>query len=88
MPIYERHGLQSVGWWVADKKDSFGNDQFVCLLAGESVAAIQKSVGEFHKDSEWQKIEKETEQDRKLRGGRRSYQNAGGRFFEAKMREP
>jgi hypothetical protein len=67
VPIYERHGMPSVGWWVADKKDAEGLDQFVCLLAGESVPAIQKSIGAFHRDSEWQRVEKETEKDGKLR---------------------
>ena len=69
VPIYKRHGLHSLGWWVADKKDAEGHDQFVCLLAGESVEAIQKSIGDFHKDAEWQRVEKETEKDGKLRGG-------------------
>ena len=69
VPIYAHHGLHSVGWWVAEKKDSGGNDQFVCLLAGESVQGIQKSIGEFHQDAEWQSAEKETEKDGKLRGG-------------------
>ena len=69
VPIYERHGLHSVGWWAGEKPDADGHDQFVCLLAGESVAAIQKSIGEFHQDSEWQRVEKETEKDGKLRSG-------------------
>ncbi|MEO8425548.1 MAG: NIPSNAP family protein [Verrucomicrobiota bacterium] len=68
-PIYERHALHNLGWWVADKKDAEGHDQFVCLLAGENVEAIQKSIGEFHKDADWQRVEKETEQDGKLRSG-------------------
>jgi len=67
VPIYERHGLRSAGWWVAEKKDADGNDQFVCLLAGESVPAIQKSIGEFHSDADWIRVEKETELDGKLR---------------------
>lgn len=67
VPIYARHGLHSVGWWVADKKDADGNEPFVCLLAGESIAAIQKSISEFHQDSDWQRVEKETEQDGRLR---------------------
>ncbi len=67
--IYERHGLHSVGWWVAEKKDADGHDQFVCLLAGDSVAAIQKSISEFHQDAEWQRVEKDTEQNGKLRSG-------------------
>ena len=69
VPIYERHGLRSLGWWVAEKKDADGHDQFVCLLAGENVEAIQKSIGEFHQDPEWQRVEKETERDGKLRRG-------------------
>jgi hypothetical protein len=67
VPIYARHGMQSIGWWVADKKDAEGHDQFVCLLAAPSVEAIQKSIAAFHKDPEWQRIEKETERDGKLR---------------------
>lgn len=66
VPIYERHGLHSVGWWVAEPQDAGGHDQFVCLLAGESVQAISNSITAFHADPEWQRIEKETERDGKL----------------------
>ena len=69
VPIYERHGLHSLGWWVAENKDATGHDQFVCLLAGESLEAIQRSIAEFHRDPEWQRVEKETERDAKLRDG-------------------
>lgn len=73
VPIYERHGLHSVGWWVAEAKDADGNDQFVCLLAGESIQAIHSAIGEFHQDSDWIRIEKETEANGKLRSGVISY---------------
>lgn len=73
VPIYERHGLRSLGWWVAEKKDADGNEQFVCLLAGKSLAGIQKSIGDFHKDAEWLRVEKETEKDGKLRSGVTAY---------------
>ena len=69
VPIYERHGLHSLGWWVAENKDADGHDQFVCLLAGKRVEAIQKSIGEFHQDADWQGVERETERDGKLRSG-------------------
>lgn len=69
VPIYERHGLHCVGWWVGEKKDAEGNDQFICLLAGESVPAILKSIGEFHKDADWIRAEKDTEARGKLRSG-------------------
>ena len=73
VPIYERHGLHSIGWWVAEKKDADGNDQFICLLAGESIPAILKSISEFHQDADWIRVEKETEAGGKLRSGVTAY---------------
>ena len=73
VPIYERHGLHSVGWWVTEKKDAASHDQFICLLAGESLDSIQKSISEFHQDADWQRVEKETEKDGKLRSGVESF---------------
>lgn len=73
VPIYERHGLHSVGWWVAEKKDADGNDQFICLLAAESLPAIQSSIADFHQDAEWQRVEKATESHGKLRSGVTAY---------------
>jgi NIPSNAP len=73
VPTYERHGLHSVGWWVAEQKDAAGNDQFVCLLAGDSRDAVQQSVAAFHADPEWQRVEKETEKDGKLRSSVTAY---------------
>ena len=69
VPIYDRHGLHSIGWWLADTRDAEGNNQFVAILAGESLESIQKSITAFHQDPEWQRIEKETERDGKLRSG-------------------
>lgn len=74
VPIYERHGWHSVGWWVAEKPDADGHDQFVCLLAGARSAAMQKSVGEFHQDAEWQRVGQEAEANGKLRSGVTAYQ--------------
>ena len=73
VPIYERHGLHSIGWWVAEKKDDDGNDQVVCLLAGESIPTILKSISEFHQDAEWIRVEKESEVNGKLRSGVTAY---------------
>ncbi len=73
VPIYKRHGLHSIGWWVAEQKDSDGHEVFVCLLAGESIAGIQSSISEFHKDIEWQRIEVESERVGKLRSGVTTY---------------
>jgi len=69
VPIYARHGMQSLGWWVSDKKDAVGNDQLICLLAGDSLESLHQSIAVFHKDPNWQHVEKETERDGKLRSG-------------------
>lgn len=71
--IYERHGLHSIGWWIADTKDSDGHDQFVCLLAGKGIPEIQKAISDFHKDSDWVRIEKDSERGGKLRSGVTAY---------------
>lgn len=73
VPIYERHGMHSVGWWVAEQKDADGHDQFICLLAGGSVEAIQKSISEFHQDADWIRLERETEANGKLRSSVTSF---------------
>lgn len=73
VPIYERHDLHSIGWWVAEKKDADRNYQFICLLAGENSPAILKSISEFHQDAEWVRVEKETEAGGKLRSGVTAY---------------
>ena len=67
IPIYRRHHLDCLGWWVAATPDSNGQDRFVCLMAGESVASIQASITAFHQDPEWIGIEKETEAQGPLR---------------------
>lgn len=84
VPIYERHGLHSLGWWMADKKDADGNDQFVCLLAGESIAVIEKSITEFHQDVEWLRVERETEANGKLHSGVIAYKLAPTGFSPLK----
>lgn len=73
IPIYARHGLRHVGWWVAEAKDAEGHEQFVCLLTAESFDALQKGIAEFHKDPDWQRVEKETESHGKLRSGVTSF---------------
>ena len=84
VPIYERHGLHSLGWWVAEKKDADGHDQFVGLFAGASLDAIQKSIGAFHQDAEWLRIEKETETDGKLRSGVQAFKMTPADFSSLK----
>jgi hypothetical protein len=68
VPVYERHELHSIGWWISERKDGEGHDQFVCLLAGDSPVGIQQSIDAFHGDAEWKRVESEIEREGKLRG--------------------
>lgn len=67
VPLYEKKGVHNIGWWVCAERDAQGHEQFICLLAAESADAIQRAVSEFHSDPDWQRIEKETEREGKLR---------------------
>lgn len=80
VPIYERHGLHSLGWWISAKKDTAGNEQFVALLAGKSSDSIQQSIAAFHQDGDWQRIERETERDGKLRGAVEAFKMTAAEF--------
>ena len=73
VPIDERHGLHSLGWWVATQKDPRNPEIFVCLLAGDSRAGIEKSIADFHRDPEWQQVQKETEREGSLRSDVTAY---------------
>lgn len=82
--IYARHGLASIGWWIASSKEGEPELTVVCLLAGESMESIRKSIQSFHADEEWQKIEAETERDGKLRSGVTAYKMTPTDFSKLK----
>lgn len=63
--IYERHGMKNRGWWEAVDAEHPG--VMATLFAHESFEAIAASIGAFHQDEEWIRIEKETEAGGKLR---------------------
>lgn len=65
IPIYERHGMDNLGWWEAT--DAAHTGVMATLFAHESLIAINTTIGAFHRDAEWLRIEKETEADGKLR---------------------
>lgn len=69
-PVRRRHGIKTVGYWTVATTNG---DKFVCLLAGESIPAISKSIESFHKDDEWIRVEKKTEVTGKLRSGVTAY---------------
>lgn len=69
--IYERHGMDNLGWWEAT--DTEHADVMATLFAHESLDAINATIGAFHRDEEWIRIEKETEAGGKLRSSVTAY---------------
>jgi len=69
--IYERHGMDNLGWWEATDTEHAG--VMATLFAHESLDAINATIGAFHRDEEWIRIEKETEANGKLRTGATAY---------------
>ena len=60
--IFEKHGMQNVGYWVpADPPNS--ENTLVYILAHKSREAAKKSWADFGADPEWQKVRKESMAD-------------------------
>lgn len=60
--IFEKHGMQNVGYWVpADPPNS--ENTLVYILAHKSREAAKKSWADFNADPEWQKVRKESMAD-------------------------
>lgn len=64
--IFEKHGMQNVGYWVpADEKDGAAN-KLVYLLAHKSREAAKASWQAFSADPEWQAVQKKSEAGGKI----------------------
>jgi hypothetical protein len=57
MPLFEKHGIKNVAYWVPlDKPDTL-----IYIVAHKSREAADKSWKEFQADPDWQKARKESE---------------------------
>ncbi len=56
--IFERHGIQSVGYWDEEFQ---GKQNLVYLLAFESKGDMEQKWAAFREDPEWRKVVGETE---------------------------
>jgi hypothetical protein len=60
--IFEKHGMQSVGYWVpADPPNS--ENTLVYILAHKDRETAKKNWAEFQADPEWQKVRAESMKD-------------------------
>ena len=60
--IFERHGMENVGYWVPQDAPASGNT-LIYILAHESREAAAKSWDGFRQDPEWARISAESQAD-------------------------
>jgi hypothetical protein len=64
--LFERHGMENIGYWVpAEAKDGAG-EKLIYLLAHQSREAAKASWAAFSQDPEWQTVRKASEADGKI----------------------
>jgi hypothetical protein len=64
--IFERHGMENVGYWVPPDKEQGADDTLIYLIAHKSREAAKESWAAFGKDPEWQAARKKSEENGKL----------------------
>src|SRR3954469_20587802 len=63
MRLFEKHGIQNVGYWVPiDNKEN----KLAYIIAHPSREAAKENWAAFFKDPEWQKVAKESEANGKI----------------------
>jgi hypothetical protein len=65
LQIFQKHGIESVGYWVPSDPPKSQNT-LVYLLRHQSREAATASWAEFRKDPEWLKVQKESEAGGKI----------------------
>ena len=58
--LFEKHGMQNVGYWVPSDEPKSANT-LIYIIAHKSREAAKQSWSAFGKDPEWQKVAKESE---------------------------
>jgi hypothetical protein len=59
--LFERHGMQVVGFWVPTDANQGSADTLVYILAHKSRAAADASWAAFRADPEWVRVKAESE---------------------------
>ena len=63
--IFEKHDMTNIGYWVPTDEPRSKNT-LIYILAHPSREAAKKNWEDFHKDPEWQKVQKASEAGGKL----------------------
>ncbi len=63
--IFNKHGMESVGYWVPQDPEHSQNT-LIYILAHPSREAAEKNWKEFQDDPEWKKVAADSEKDGKI----------------------
>lgn len=63
--IFERHGMESIGYWVPQDPER-SRTTLIYILAHPSREAAEKHWTEFQADPEWQKVRADSEANGKI----------------------
>jgi hypothetical protein len=64
--IFERHGMENIGYFVPTDPKEGANDKLVYLIAHKSREAATANWKEFNADPEWQEVRKASEEKGKI----------------------
>jgi hypothetical protein len=60
--LFEKHGMENIGYWVPLEED-LANNTLVFILAHENMDAAERNWDNFRADPEWQKAYEESHAD-------------------------
>ncbi|MEX1011590.1 MAG: NIPSNAP family protein [Balneolaceae bacterium] len=60
--IFEKHGIESIGYWIPQPPAGDGNT-LICIVSYENQAATETSWEAFVNDPEWQQVYEESNAD-------------------------
>jgi hypothetical protein len=64
--LFEKHGMQNIGYWTPRDADKGKDNTLVYMLAFPSKEAAEKAWAGFRADPEWTKARTESEKDGKI----------------------
>jgi hypothetical protein len=64
--LFQKHGIELVGFWIPQDKDKGADNKLIYILAHKSREAARKSYAGFGSDAEWKKVVSESEANGKL----------------------
>jgi hypothetical protein len=64
--LFQKHGMELVGFWIPQDKEKGADTTLIYLLAHKSREAAKQSWAAFVADPEWKKVHAESEANGKL----------------------